>query len=423
MGFTHGTSKDMKMRTCTKCKRELPNTNEYFGWSKKSEGRLNSVCKECVSIIEKEKKKRMIESNKDKSLFYEGTKKCIKCGRDLPNNKLFFPIDLACKSGLRNKCRECDPKNGRFLEEDYKVHEKWSEEEIELLKSVYNHYTGLEIIDRNFFPGRTLRAIECEAGVLGIAFKTEETKQRGYNHQSELVSEMFKGRDLGQEWRDKISATKKEYYKTHPGTRLGHKNSKETRKKISAAKIAAGKWKGEDNPRHKNPLNGELNGRWQGGITDTYRELRSDTKDWQNESMEFCNYKCVITGGEFDNIHHTEPFKNIVEKSFEITKIDKKVSVLDYENNEFETLRLMLKELHNLYGFGACICKDVHKLFHDLYGYTKFNGFDFLDFIYRIDFGEFDQWFEENKLKININYDYVEYLEYILLDLGESTDL
>lgn len=420
MGFTHRTSKDAQVRICTKCNREFPNTNEYFGYAKKSEGRLNAVCKECTSILNKKRKEKVIQTNLGKNLFYEGTKQCIKCKRDLPNNKLFFPIDLGCKSGLRNKCRECDLKNGHFLEKDYKVSEKWTDKEIALLKEVYNHYTGLEIIDQNFFPNRTLRAIESEASILGIAFKTEETRQRAYKYQAELVSEMFKGRDYGQEWRDKISATKKEYYKTHHGNRLGHKNSEETRKKISAAKIAAGAWKGKDNPRHKNPLNGELNGRWQGGITDTYKELRSDTKDWQNESMEFCNYKCVITGGEFDNIHHTEPFKDIVEKVFEITNIELKSSVSEYENDDFEILRAVLKEIHQLYGFGACVCKEVHKLFHDLYGYTKFNGFDFLDFIYRIDSGEFNQWFEENKLKININYDYVEYLEYILLDLEES---
>ena len=46
--------------------------------------------------------------------------------------------------------------------------------------------------------------------------------------------------------------------------------------------------------------------------------------------------------------------------------------------------------------------------------------FDFLDFIYRIDIGEFDSWFEENNLKIDINYDYVDYLESTLTALAES---
>lgn len=395
----------MKTKRCTNCGRELPANKDYYFMKL---GKLNNRCKECCGRH---------FTNKLTHIPKEGYQFCKKCDRELPYTFQYFPEDKTTKTGLRNVCRECNPSYGRFLKDGEEPHRAWSTEEIELLKSIYSHYTGLEIIDRNFFPGRTLRAIECEAGTLGIAFKTEETKQRAYNHQAELCSEMFKGRDLGQEWKDKISATKKEYYKTHEGWWKGRKRSSEQCKAISER--MKGKWAGDKNPRHQNPLNGELNGRWQGGVTDTYRELRSDTKDWKNESMNFCNYKCVVTGGEFDNIHHIKPFNDIVKKVFEVTRIEQKPSVLDYENDDFEVLRFVLKELHKIYGFGACVCKDVHKLFHDLYGYTKFDGFDFLDFVYRIDSGEFDQWFKENKLKININYDYIEYLEHILLDLEE----
>lgn len=229
---------------------------------------------------------------------------------------------------------------------------------------------------------------------------------------------MFKGRDFGQEWRDKISATKKEYYKTHDGWWKGRKRSPEQCKAISER--MKGKWAGDKNPRHINPLNGELNGRWKGGILPTYTELRSDTKDWFNESMEFCNYKCVITGEEFDNVHHTTAFRDIVDEVFKLTGIEVKQQVCDYSEDEFKHLRDELKDLHIIYGFGACINKDVHKLFHDNYGYTKFSPYDFLDFVYRIDIGEFDEWFKKNNLQININYDYVEYLESTLTVIAES---
>ena len=176
-----------------------------------------------------------------------------------------------------------------------------------------------------------------------------------------------------------------------------------------------GYWEGNKNPRHLNPLNGELNGRWKGGINNTYFELRSDTKDWQKKSMEFCKYKCVITGENFDNVHHTTAFKDIVDEAFTITKFNVKQKVQDYDSEDFEILRQVTMQLHNLYGLGACIQKDVHKLFHDTYGYTKFTSYSFLEFLYDIDNGKYNEWFKANNLNININYDYVEYLESTLL--------
>ena len=136
--------------------------------------------------------------------------------------------------------------------------------------------------------------------------------------------------------------------------------------------------------------------------------------------MEFCNYKCVITGGGFDNIHHTTAFRDIVDEVFKTTGVEVKQQVCDYTKEDFEELRSTLKYLHVLYGYGACVNKKVHKLFHDNYGYKNFSPFDFLDFLYRIDFGKFDDWFTENNLKININYEYVEYLESTLSALAES---
>ena len=395
----------MEQKICTQCKRELPaNTDYYF----MKLGKLNNRCKECCGRH---------FTNHLTHIPKEGYVFCKKCDRELPHTMQYFPEDKSCKTGLRYICRECNPSYGRFLNDDEEPHRAWTDDEKKLLKEVYKNYTGREL-QIKYFPARSIRSLESMADIMGISGKTEETKQRARSFSSKIVSEKLKGRDLGQEWKDKISATKKEYYKTHDSWWKGKKRSPEQCKAIS--KRMKGKWAGDKNPRHINPLNGELNGRWKGGILDTYVELRSDTKDWFNESMEFCGYKCVITNGEFDNVHHTTAFRDIVDQVFELTEIEVRPKVCDYEEDEFKELRSTLKDLHSVYGYGACVNKDVHKLFHDNYGYTNFSPFDFLDFIYRIDIGEFDSWFEENNLKIDINYDYVDYLESTLIALAES---
>lgn len=395
----------MEQKICTQCKRELPaNTDYYF----MKLGKLNNRCKECCGRH---------FTNHLTHIPKEGYAFCKKCDRELPHTMQYFPEDKTCKTGLRYVCRECNPSYGRFLNDGEEPHRAWTDDEKKLLKKVYKNYTGREL-QIKYFQNRSIRSLESMADIMGISGKTEETKQRARKFSSEIVSQKLKGRDLGQEWRDKISATKKEYYKTHDSWWKGKKRSPEQCKAISER--MKGKWAGDKNPRHINPLNGELNGRWKGGILDTYVELRSDTKDWFNESMEFCGYKCVITNGEFDNVHHTTAFRDIVDQVFEITGVEVKPKVCDYSTDDFDELRSTLKELHSIYGYGACINKEVHKLFHDNYGYTKFSPFDFLDFIYRIDIGEFDSWFEENNLKIDINYDYVDYLESTLIALAES---
>ena len=417
MGYTHGTTMNDEFRTCTQCGETFPNTREYFTWNNRSQ-RTSAKCKKCNSKNNKERRLKMIEINKDKSLFYDGTKTCKTCKRELPNNKLYFPIDLSCKTGLRNVCRECCPSEYGFLKPDYKPCKKWSDEDLKLLKDNYNHYTGKEL-QKLFFPNRTVRAIESEANILGFnTGKDERAIQVKSEIQREIALKYIAYQPMSEEVKKKLSEFQKEYYKTHDSWAKGIKLSPERCKQISER--MKGKWSGDKNPRHLTPLNGELNGRWKGGINKTYTELRSESKDWQQKSMGFCDYKCVITGGGFDNIHHTTAFRDIVDQVFELTNIGVKEQVCDYTDDEFSILRKACHDLHIMYGYGACINKDVHKLFHDTYGYTQFTPYNFLEFIYDIDSGKYDVWFSENNYKKNINQKYVEYLEGILLNLESA---
>ena len=410
MSYTHGYTLEDEFRVCGCCGKKLPQTEQYFNWAVKNV-RYTSTCKECNSKKAKERNKYQKElKDSINRPIYNELKECICCHRKLPYDWMHFPTDKTTKTGLRNKCRECTLKSGKpgkFLSEDSKIQSKWTKEENEILIEYYKDYTGEEI-KNNFLQNRTVRAIECQASLLGLQGKTYDTYKRSRDIASQKVSVQLKGRALSDETKQKISETKKEYFKNHDGWWKGKKRSEEQRKQISER--MKGKWAGENNPRYKNHLNGELNGRWKGGINKTYVELRTDTRDWQLNSMEFCKYKCIITGSEFDNVHHIVPFRDIVDEVFNITNIEVKERVMDYSNDEFELLRNTLKELHIKYGYGACINEKVHKLFHDTYGYTEFNCNMFLDFINKIKSHIYDDWFKGNNLEININEEYVNYL-------------
>jgi hypothetical protein len=170
------------------------------------------------------------------------------------------------------------------------------------------------------------------------------------------------------ETKKKLSLAKKGKFVGKDNWWYGKKRSEEQRLYIGKIKRELGNWKGEKNLRHIKPLNGELNGRWQGGITVLYAHLRSCISEWKEMSMQKSNYKCVITGDAFDEIHHTYSFKNIINDTLNNLGLPVKQSVYEYTSEEIELIEKECLRIHIL-NLGVCLRKDIHKLFHDEYGY------------------------------------------------------
>lgn len=393
-------------KLCSSCNRTLPANSDYFNHKHDTKDGFTNWCKECLGRKFTDHLTRIPKS---------GYKFCKKCDRELPANQMYFPTDNSCIGGIRSVCRECDKKYGKFLDKMPQKSEPWSKEDIEFLKSIYADYTNEEIVEK-FFPNRTIRSLESTADKFGFSGKSEETYKRSCIARAIKCSEKNKGRVMSDETRQKLSVIRKEYYKTHSSPMKGKKLSDDRRREISLRN--KGKWSGNKNPRVANPYKGKDNPNWRGGITALYQELRSDTKEWFMKSAEFSNYNCIITGKNFDNVHHLYPFKNIVEEVFNNLNIDRRENVSEYSDDELIAIRNELLRLHDFYGYGCPINKKVHKLFHDLYGYKETNYFDFLEFIKRIEIGEFNEWFVENKLSININYDYIDYIKEIIKQVG-----
>jgi len=388
---------EVKLKKCSKCGEEFPENTDYYFKRKGNKDGLNTKCKMCQGYN---------FTNKLTNIPKEGYKFCIKCNRELPIDIKYFPPDKMCKTGLRNVCRECG-EDGHFMEDGYEVKHFWTIEEEELLKNIYPHYLNEEII-LLYFPNESLKSLINKAYKLGNINKTKETMERQYKLQSERYSgenNYNYGKHKSEEVKIKISLAKKGKFLGEDNWWYGKKRSEKQIKQISLRR--KGLWSGDKNPRHINPLNGELNGRWQGGIKQLYYDLRDHLQEWKKSSMQECNYKCVLTNGEFDNVHHLYNFKDIVYEIFEKLNLPIHQTIGEYSEDERNDIYKLLNELHTLYGNGKCICKPLHKLFHDTYRYTKNTSEQFYEFEKRYKNFEFDELLNDkykycNVLKSNI---------------------
>lgn len=378
------------LKRCKKCGRELPLNTDYYFKKKDTRDGFTTKCKECQGY----KFTNKLNKPKPKS----GYKFCIKCNRELPINVRYFPQDKMCKDRFRNVCRECGA-DGHFMGEGYIPKTWWTKEQEVLLRKIYPHYTNEEII-ANFFPNETMKSLAEKAYKLGNIHKTQQTMNRINLRKSELLSGSNSpcyGKHLSEETKLKISKSKNGKYTGVNSYWFGKKRSLKQRKEISNRLKEKGQWKGKNNPRYKKPLIGAENPNWKGGKTPIYSELRTQISEWKQKSMEYCNYRCVITGLYFDNIHHLYNFRDIVD----ILHLEMKQRVEDYTELEFKAIISFLKKKHTEHGLGACLVKDIHKLFHDNYGYTNNTYQQFEDFSNRYYKGEFDNKLEEKLQSYN----------------------
>lgn len=331
-------------------------------------------------------------------ITYNYNKICKKCGRELPYSYLYFPYDKNCKNKLRNICRECNPKYKQFLTEDYCPNKKWSDGDIEILAKYYKLYTNEELQEK-FFPSRTIKAIESMASKYGYTPKSQDTIERGLKAGAVKNPMCQKGRIVTDIQRQHMSdAQKKRYQDT------------EQRRIASDLALKNGRWQGDNHPIHLHPLYGSSNGRWKGGCSDSIAQFRRDIIDWKRKSSEFCNYKCVITGERFQNIHHLISFNQILETALSNVGLSLKPYISDYSENEYQNIKNELIILHENTLYGACLNSTIHTLFHKEYSYYNSTIENFIDFCHCINDGKYNNFFRDNGLLVNINHDYVDYL-------------
>lgn len=329
-------------KICNKCQRELPMNTDYFTRSKDTSDGFLTRCKECIG---------MKFTNKLSKIPKEGYKFCIKCDRELKATPSYFPVDKNCKDGLRNICRECGD-DGHFMPEDYIPKKWWTKEDEELLIKLYPHYLNEELIEL-YFKNKTLKALTDKAYQLSKKHniklvKTKETLERKYKIHSERMSGENApnyGKKLSEETRRKISEARIGKYCGENSPVFGKPKSEEVKRKISISKKKLGLWKGKNNPRYKNPLVGEQNPNWKGGITPIHAKIRNSDKyfNWKIAVFKRDNYTCQRCGSKSKlEAHHIENFAECEAKRFDI---DNGISLCTYCHNPIHK-----GSFHNVYG-------------------------------------------------------------------------
>ena len=107
---------------------------------------------------------------------------------------------------------------------------------------------------------------------------------------------------------------------------------------------------------------------WKGGTTPIQNHLRRKALQWRKDSMKHCNFKCVITGKRFDDIHHIHGFDLILEETLLIENLPIHDKINQYTKQEMLRIEKTCLDLHYKYGLGACLTTDEHVLFHSIYG-------------------------------------------------------
>lgn len=96
--------------------------------------------------------------------------------------------------------------------------------------------------------------------------------------------------------------------------------------------------------------------------------IRGRIQDWKNKSMKACNYKCVFTENKAFEIHHIVSLNIIISEYISLTGFKIKENFSDYTKDELESFISDFIPFHDKYPLGMCISKEIHQLYHSLYG-------------------------------------------------------
>jgi hypothetical protein len=126
---------------------------------------------------------------------------------------------------------------------------------------------------------------------------------------------------------------------------------------------------------------GDNHRNWNGGQTTLEKYLRKQTDRWKRRLLKEYGYRCVITGERrFDlDTHHLKPFHQICEEIFKELNLPTYETIGEYTKEELESISAKIREKHND-AIGVPIKKEMHQLFHEMYGKKNTRPENLLEF-------------------------------------------
>lgn len=208
----------------------------------------------------------------------------------------------------------------------------WTKEERELLWSVCDGLSAREIQEK-YFPDRTvcsikgaLRRKELNDGKMkpSVAWTDDEINTLkelySFTPNNELSDMLHRSKDSITQRAQKLGL-KKDYYFTKEEIKF-IKDNYNVLSDHDIAKVVGHHWRVVKDRRlrmglkHQNII---LNA----GYKNLTGFLRKKTESWRKQSMVWCGYKCVVTGGRFDVIHHLYSVNMIMQEIIEELDIPK----------------------------------------------------------------------------------------------------
>ena len=137
----------------------------------------------------------------------------------------------------------------------------------------------------------------------------------------------------------------------------------------------------------------ENNPNWKGGKNKLIKYIRDTViPEWRNNSLKKYEYRCTITGIKCHDleVHHLYPLNVIIKNILEELNLPCYNTYSEYNKNDLDKIIGKIKEYHEN-NLGVVLLNSIHKLYHQIYGYTNNNKKEFEEFVEKFDNHEFDK--------------------------------